>query len=234
MMPKISVRPIPSSAYVPPRMIAFRTCWRNSSKSSASKARSQQFKGTNLPAAARAPNRLGLESSLDHLAVLDRHKIDGGHVLSAFLAGRAFLVEVDVAVDPLYRDAPERLADRFGVGLAGGFDGRDGNIYAVVAAEALGQAAEVVAALLPFIHISLGDFRVFGHFREPRRKERRVIRAVGCVTRLLDQLVRRIGAATGDDASLELLLLGLFENDRELLDRGRHEQGVGARCLDLG
>src|SRR5262249_43054348 len=109
-------------------MIAFRTCWRNSSKSSASRARSQQCKGTNLPAAARAPERPGLERSLDHLAVLDRHKIDGGHVLSAFLAGRAFLVEVDIAVDPLHGDAPERLADCFGVGLAGGVDGRDRNV----------------------------------------------------------------------------------------------------------
>src|SRR5262249_36460159 len=80
-------------------------------------------------------------------AVLDLDQIDAGFALAAFLSGRAGLLEFDLAVHPHQLDLPEGRADGFGLGLARlGNRGRDCP-DAVIAAEALGQSCERIAAL---------------------------------------------------------------------------------------
>src|SRR4051794_32220507 len=98
---------------------------------------------------------LASELVLNDLAVLDLHEIDVRPVLSAFLAGRAPLREVDITIDALHRDAPERRPDRLRIRLAGRLDGRDGHVDAVKAAKSFGEAADVVPALLPLVHVTL-------------------------------------------------------------------------------
>src|SRR5688572_20483956 len=138
-------------------------------------------KGTSAGPASRAFVRFGLKSCLRYFAVGDRYKIDGGLVLRAFLAGRPLLDEVDVAIHPLHLDVPQRGADGFRVRLAGGLDRGVGDVDAVIAAEAFGQAADVVAPLLPLVHVALGSVRVLRRLREPWREEHSVERAVGCI-----------------------------------------------------
>ena len=95
-----------------------------------------------LPASRSAPGGgVSLPVRQDDLAVLDLDQIDAGIALTAFLTGRARLVELDHAVHAGELDLPERRADRLGLGLAGlGDGGRDGP-DAVIAAEAFGQPA---------------------------------------------------------------------------------------------
>ncbi len=155
-------------------------------------------------------------------------------MLAAFLAGRSLLGEGDVTVDALVLHVPERLAEFFGIGLAGDLECFDRDIDRVITAEAFRQAADVVTALLPLVHVALGRFRILDDFREPGREEHGVERAVGGFTSLVDQLVRRVRAAAGNEADVELLFLRLLQDDRELFDRGGYEQRVAARRLDLG
>src|SRR5688500_8716836 len=140
---------------------------------------------------------------------------------------------MDVAIHSLYLDVPQGGADCLGIRLAGGLDGGDGDVDAVITAEAFGQTAYMVAALLPLIHVALRSVRVLCHLGEPRREGYRMERAVGGIARLLDQLVRRIRTTAGDDLNLELLLLGLLQNQGELLHRCRYEQCVAAGSPDL-
>src|SRR4051812_16269776 len=147
MMPKISVSPMPSSAYVPPSISALRQCWRNWSI--------DPTMGPRLRGGDEARCLV-----LDHLAVVDAHHVDAGHVLRAFLAGGSLLDEADIAVDALDLDLPQRLGDRLRLGLAGDLDRLDHRIDRVPAAEALGEAADVVLARVPFADELLRDVRV--------------------------------------------------------------------------
>jgi hypothetical protein len=168
------------------------------------------------------------------LAAGNLDEIDARHVLRAFLAGGALLDEGDVAVDALHLDVPQGLADGFRLRLAGCLDrGRDG-VNAIPSAEALGQTADVMLLLVPERDEALGDVGVLHGFRKPRREEHEVVGVVGSITGLLDELVGRVGTARGDDARLDLLVLCLLEDQRDLLDRRGDEQRVAARRLDLG
>src|SRR5688572_30159623 len=163
---------------------------------------------------------------LDYLAVLDSHHVHARYVLRALLARRALLDERDVAVDALYLHVPERLRDRLGFGLARRLDRLDDGVHAVPAAEALGEAADVVAALLPLGDEVLVDVGILTPVAERRREEHHVEAAVRAVARLLDELIRRVRAAGGDDALLLPLLLRLLQDQRDLLDRGGDEERV--------
>src|SRR4029079_11200886 len=108
-------------------------------------------KPVSLEEKARAPNGVSclytevrLETGHGDFAVLDRKQVEGRLVLGAFLAGRSFLDQVDVAVHSLHLDVPQGGADGFRLGFAGCLDGRRGDENAVVAAEAFGQAADGV------------------------------------------------------------------------------------------
>src|SRR5438477_7923372 len=154
---------------------------------------------------------------LRHFAAVDLDEVYGRHVLRALLAGGALLDEGDVAVDALHLDAPERLGDGLGIGLAGGLDALDDDVDAVPAAEAFREPADRVFLLVPCSHEFVGDVRVLHGVREPRREEDQMQRAVRRLARLLDQLFGRVRAASGDDARAELLVLGLLEDERDLL-----------------
>src|SRR5215218_6278979 len=73
----------------------------------------------------------------DDLAVFDPDQIDARSALTAFLAGRTALLELDHAVHARQLDLPERLTDGVGLGLAGLLDRCRDGADAVVAAEAL-------------------------------------------------------------------------------------------------
>src|SRR3954451_3351147 len=96
--------------------------------------------------------RMRFHSELLHadLAVDDFDQVDVGLALAAFLAGRSGLLEDDVAVETLDVDVPQRRLDRRRLRLAGLLDRRRRGSDAVIAAETLGHAGELEAALLPF------------------------------------------------------------------------------------
>ena len=58
--------------------------------------------------------------------------------------------------------------------------------------------------------------------------------AVGRCTRLRDDLIRILRAAGGDDALLEAQRRRLLEDQRELVHRRRHDDGLGIGALQLG
>src|SRR3954468_3136972 len=172
-------------------------------------------------------------SVADDFSVVDAHYVHARHVLRALLARRALLDEGDVAVDAFHLHVPQRVLDRLGLGLAGVPDRLDDGLHAVPAAEALGQAADLVFARGPLADELLGDVGVLHRVGEPRREEHQVVGAVRRLAGLGDELVRRDRAAGGDDARLHLLLLRLAQDERRLLDRGGDEERVAARSLDL-
>ena len=86
-----------------------------------------------------------------------------------------------------------------------------------------------MATLVPLGHIALGDVGILRHFREPGREERGVQRAVRRIAGLLNELIRRVRPAAGNHADVQLLLFGLLQDKRQLLDRGGDEQRVAAR-----
>src|SRR5688500_19731890 len=102
-----------------------------------------------MPVFARGSHGVTAKSELRDFAFFDFDDVHRRHALSAFLALRPFLVEGDVAVDALNLDLPERLLDRRRFRLTGRLDRRDDGHDAVVAAEALGQPADVVLARVP-------------------------------------------------------------------------------------
>src|SRR5690348_3574032 len=168
-------------------MSAFRPCWR-----SWSNPRRPREGGDPVFYYEWAPAFAGATLQrlvFDDLAVLDLHHVNARHVLRAFLAGRALLDEGDVAVDALHLHVPERLRDRLRLGLARLLDRRDDGVHAVPAAEALGEAARIVAALIPFGDEALGDVAVLHRLGEPGREEHEVVGAVRRLARLLDELV---------------------------------------------
>src|SRR5215510_16478652 len=158
---------------------------------------------------------------LHHLAALDLDQIHAWHVLGAFLAGRPLLDEADIAVDDLHLDVPQRLADRLRLRFARRLDGLGDHIDAIPTAKAFGQATNVVLFLIPDGDELLGDLGVLDRLGKPGRKEHEMVGAVGGIAGLGDQLVGRIRAAGGDDALGELLILGLLQDQRDLLDRRR-------------
>src|SRR5262249_16288482 len=104
------------------------------------------------------PRRLVTTSGVrkDDLAVLDLDEIDARIARAAFRTRGAGFLEFDLSVHAGQLDLPERRADRLGLRLARlGDRGRDG-ADAVIAAEALGQTRERIAALLPFVDEGLG------------------------------------------------------------------------------
>ncbi len=121
-----------------------------------------------------------------------------------------------------------------GSGLAGLFDGSRDGADAVIATEAFGRAGEIEAALLPFAEEVLRCSRIRRVLRIPWREGREMVSAVGGDTGLIDQLVGILRAACGDDLLLDAERSRLLQNKGELLDRSRHHDRVGIRCLDLG
>src|SRR5215468_12157542 len=86
----------------------------------------------------------------DDFAVLDLDEIDTRIALTAFLARGARFFELDLPVHPVEFDLPERGSDRLRIGLARLGDRRRNGADAVIAAEALGEPREGVAAFVPF------------------------------------------------------------------------------------
>src|SRR5262249_31923418 len=119
------------------------------------------------------PGRLVTTSGVrkDDLAVLDLDEIDARIALAAFLTRGAGFFEFDLSVHAGQLDLPERRTDRLGLRLARlGDRGRDG-ADAVIAAEALGQTRERIAALLPFVDEGLSHGRIGRDIGVPRREE---------------------------------------------------------------
>src|SRR4029453_2164384 len=114
-----------------------------------------------------------------HLAVADLHDEDARLTLAAFLAGGPVLLELDRPVHAHQAHLPEGVAHGLGLVLAGNPDrfGDGGN--AVVAAEALGESLERMAALGPLVDERLGELAVGHGLREPRHEEHDVIAALG-------------------------------------------------------
>src|SRR5689334_21084347 len=167
MRPKIKVRPMPSSAYVPPSTRPFSRCCRKASMlGRGERAPDRPSAGatpprTPRPATPRCSGSLLREEVRERdLPVLDLDDEDRRLALAAFLAGGAVLLELDRAVHAGERHFPERLLDGLRLVLAGDLhrlgDGRD----AVVAAEALGQALEGMAALGPLVDEGLGELAI--------------------------------------------------------------------------
>src|SRR3989449_810459 len=137
----MSVRPMPSRAYVPPCTRPFTRC----SRSSAIR------RGTLL---------LREEVGQRHLAVPDLDDEDARLRLAALFAGGAVLLELDRAVDADEAHAPEGVADRLGLVTAGDADRLGNRRDAVVAAKPLGQPLERMAALAPLVHERPGELAV--------------------------------------------------------------------------
>src|SRR5579875_193473 len=151
------------------------------------------------------------------LTTLDLDDVDLGHDLAALLALRAFLHEADIAVDALHMHLPERLADGLGLGLAGQLDRRRDRLDTVMAAEALRQAREFIAALLPCGDEVLGDLGVLRLLREPRGEEEDVVGAVGGIAVSLHELDRLVSGSVRDTAQVQAERLRLLEGPRERL-----------------
>src|SRR5215468_11214298 len=219
-------------------MTALRRCWRNWS-TCPSRVWTQPtpavYCAPELEPPGR-PRRLVTTSGVrkDDLAVLDLDEIDARIALAAFLTRGAGFLEFDLSVHAGQLDLPERRADRLGLRLARlGDRGRDG-ADAVIAAEALGQTRERIAALLPFVDEGLSHGRIGRDIGVPRREEGDVGGVVCRRTRLLDQLIGVLRAAGGDDALLQAQRRRLLEDQRELLDRRGDDARVGIGGLDLG
>src|SRR5262250_2622520 len=86
-----------------------------------------------------------------HLAVAYLHDEDAGLALPALLARRPVLLELDRPVDAGDAHAPERVADRFGIVFPRQPDRLGDRRDPVVAAEALGEAVEGIAAFVPLV-----------------------------------------------------------------------------------
>src|SRR5262249_36012587 len=95
------------------------------------------------------------------------------------LAGRTLLDEGNVAADPGDLHIPQRLLDRRRLGLACGFDGGGDGQYPIIAAETLGQAADIVAARLPLIYEFRREIAVLHRLGKPWREEDKMHRAIG-------------------------------------------------------
>src|SRR4030095_10520243 len=139
MRPKIRVRPMPSSAYVPPSTRPFTRCCRNTSGINVG---GSERRSSPPPPTSSEESFLGDEVRQRDLAVFDLHDEDGRLRLAALLAGGAVLVELDGPVHAGERDLPQRGLDGLGLVLAGDLDGLGDGGDAVVAAEALGQPLE--------------------------------------------------------------------------------------------
>src|SRR5262249_59137341 len=160
MMPKINVRPMPSSAYVPPSTMAFKRCWSNSfiaQRPSGRLDRPQRETGFSVPARrirratgyAEARRTRCSDLRQDDFARFDLDQIDVRDALPAFHASRPSLVELDPAIEAVDLDLPERGADRLRVGFSGLLDRRRNGADPVVAAETLRHAGKRQPALLP-------------------------------------------------------------------------------------
>src|SRR6266446_417947 len=174
-------------------MTALRRCWRNWSTCPSRVWTQPALAVYGAPDSEPPgrPRRLVTTSGVrkDDLAVLDLDEIDAGIALAAFLTRGAGFFEFDLSVHAGQLDLPERRADRFGIGLARlGDCGRDG-ADAVIAAEALGQTCERIAAFLPFVDEGLGHSGIGRDIGVPGREEGDVGGIVCRRTRLLDQLI---------------------------------------------
>src|SRR5919106_1964527 len=105
------------------------------------------------------------------LAVLDLDDEDRRPALAALLAGRTVLLELDRSVQPGEGHLPEGGLDRLRLVLAGDLDRLGEGGDSVMAAEALGQPLERMAALGPFVHERLGQLAVGHRLREPGHEE---------------------------------------------------------------
>src|SRR6516165_4785533 len=110
----------------------------------------------------------------DDFAVLDLDQIDAGIALAAFLTRRSGFLELDLAVHAGQLDLPECRADCLRIRLARLGNRRGNGTDSVIAAEALGQAGEGIAALLPFLDERLCHGRIGRDIGVPRREERDV------------------------------------------------------------
>src|SRR6516225_10569372 len=178
---------------MPPRMRALSACWSSwSIMSPRGKSPGSISPLAAMPVDSIPGDKAGWQRSqallLHHLAAIDLDQVHAGHVLPALLACRPLLDEGDVAVDTLHLDVPQRLGDGLGFGLARRLGGLDDDVDAVPTAETLGQTADVVLLLVPQGHELSGDVGVLHRLGEPRREEHQMVRAVGGLARLGDQL----------------------------------------------
>src|ERR1700738_4714923 len=119
MIPKISVRPMPRSAYVPPSTTPLSTCCRIWS----TRARNQRIRNqgseyqesTSRTTRYPIPDPRCLILRLRDLTLLQQDDVDVGNVLPAFLAFGTLLGEGDVAVHAVQLGLPQGLADRVGL-----------------------------------------------------------------------------------------------------------------------
>src|SRR5205085_9660300 len=166
------------------------------------------------------PAECTLNLRQDDFARVDLDQVDVRNALPAFLAGGAGLGELDLAVEPVDFDLPERGADGFRVGLTGLLDRGGDRLDAVVAAEALRHARERETALFPFREEALRRVWRRGRFRHPRREESQMHGAIDGAARLLDELIGTLRSSGGDDATLHPESRHLLEDKGELLDGG--------------
>src|SRR5262245_61634340 len=114
-----------------------------------------------LPPAGRSdsgpPLLLRRERRQGDLAVLHLHEEDARPALPTLLARGAVLVELDGAVDPDDAHLPQGLAHRLRVRLARELEPLHRGHDPVVPAEALGEALERMAALVPLVDEGLGE-----------------------------------------------------------------------------
>src|ERR1700686_2289785 len=104
----------------------------------------------------------------DDFTAFDPDQIHVGDALPALRACRSGLRELDLAVEPLHLDLPERGTNGFGLSLPGFFDGGGDGPDAVISAEAFGNARELKAALLPFLDEFSRPIGMRRRFRNPR------------------------------------------------------------------
>src|SRR5205809_2932011 len=88
-----------------------------------------------LPDSGDARRRTYLQLRKHDLGVVDLDEIDIGHALAAFLAGRALLLELDLAVKAHQFGLPQRFGDRGRLSLARLLDRSRDGADAVIAAE---------------------------------------------------------------------------------------------------
>ncbi len=116
------------------------------------------------------PTQTCLELGKNNLRVVDLDQVDIRHALTTFLARRALLLELDLAVQAQQLDIPQRLRDGFRFGLARLFDRSRNGADAVVTTETFRCTGEIEATLLPFAEEIFGCFRISASHPDTRAR----------------------------------------------------------------